>query len=331
MRVGSNWGVLMLFVRRGLVGLVGLVLTGLVNSACAEGISGTYVGAGSDNVIFVQLVETTGGQLAGRYEQTVLKAEGKFEKMNASVTGSSDGRTVVVTIKPAEFLSGSIIASGTLNGSQLQLSGSGGGRTVNLYLTKSDETDYQKKVALLTMRAIASAADQTKAEQLNHIRSVTKRMATASSATEGQLPKFPPIEKRYRDITEAMRGALTRQSLIVGDGQAAVARGQLFVAINQAGVEAEQLHVSVQAGGRDIKEKLTPLFNDIAVATQHCESASKQNGDHQASCATFSQTEKAFKNSIQTLANAFDRHERVWGTVRREQESIVQEADMAVR
>ena len=69
--------------------------------AYADGISGTYVGKGSNSAFMVQVVETTGGQLTGRYEQTVLKPDGKLERMTVSITGASDGQTVVVTIKPA--------------------------------------------------------------------------------------------------------------------------------------------------------------------------------------------------------------------------------------
>ncbi len=66
-------------------------LMGLVSPAWAEGISGTYVGAGSNSAFLVQVVEATGGQLTGRYEQTVL-SDGKLNSMNASISGSSDGR-----------------------------------------------------------------------------------------------------------------------------------------------------------------------------------------------------------------------------------------------
>src|SRR5260370_38257914 len=104
-------------------------ICGLVVAICpahGDGISGTYVGQGQNIAVLVQLVET-GGQLTGRYEQVVLKPDGKLERMNAAVTGASDGRTVVVTIKPTELLSGTITASGTLEGSTLHLAGGGYG------------------------------------------------------------------------------------------------------------------------------------------------------------------------------------------------------------
>ena len=52
------------------------------------------------------MVETAGDQLTGRYEQTVLEPSGQIKQIIASITGASDGHTVVVTIKPTELLSG---------------------------------------------------------------------------------------------------------------------------------------------------------------------------------------------------------------------------------
>ena len=125
-------------------------LLALSSPSYADGISGTYVGRGSNSLFLVQLVETNGGQLTGRYEQTVLQPNGKLEQMNASITGASDGRTVVVTIKPTELLSGSFTASGTIEGSTIHLSGGGYGSTLNLNLIKSEESAFRALVADLT-------------------------------------------------------------------------------------------------------------------------------------------------------------------------------------
>ncbi len=92
----------------------------------------------------MQIVETAGGQLTGRYEQTVLDPSGKLNQIIAPVTGASDGGIVVVTIKPTELLSVGITASGTLNGSQLHLSGGGNGSKIELNLSRSEEATWQR-------------------------------------------------------------------------------------------------------------------------------------------------------------------------------------------
>src|SRR5258708_37456587 len=96
-----------------------------VSPALADDISGTYVGKGSNAAILVQIVGTSDGHLTGRYEQVVLQANGALADTNATIIGAIDGQTVVVTIKPAEFLSGTIAASGTIEGSFLHLTGGG--------------------------------------------------------------------------------------------------------------------------------------------------------------------------------------------------------------
>ena len=102
-----------------------IIALGLVGAspAYADGISGTYVARGADSAFLVQIVETAGGQLTGRYEQTFLAPGGKLERTIEAITGASDGQTVVVTIKPTEPLSTGVTASGTVIGSILHLSG----------------------------------------------------------------------------------------------------------------------------------------------------------------------------------------------------------------
>src|SRR5258707_352439 len=46
-----------------------------LSSSAGAAISGTYVGSGSDIAVLLQLVETGGGQLSGRYEQQKVVTE----------------------------------------------------------------------------------------------------------------------------------------------------------------------------------------------------------------------------------------------------------------
>jgi hypothetical protein len=102
---------------RHLRGIVLCALLGAGSPAVADGLSGTYVGKGSNSAFLIQIVETDDGHLTGRYEQVTLQTGGKLNDMNAAITGAADGQTVVVTIKPAEIFSGSLAVSGTIQGS----------------------------------------------------------------------------------------------------------------------------------------------------------------------------------------------------------------------
>lgn len=211
-----------------------ILLCGLaipIAPASAEDLSGTYIGKASNGAFLVQLVETSDGHLTGRYEQVLLQPGGKIDDMNAVITGAVDGQTVVVTIKPSEFLSGTIAASGTIEGRLLHLSGGGNGGSLNLNLLRSDEGDFRAQVAALTEQArqinnarlqqeAAQRQAKIEADQLANLQSLTQRMFVFTTKAAAMLPKFAPVEQRYHDITQRMRGALAREQSIYGGGQA---------------------------------------------------------------------------------------------------------------
>jgi hypothetical protein len=310
------------------------LLLGLLaaSPAYADGISGTYVGQGANGAFLVQIVETAGGQVTGRFEETVLQPDGKLVRTIDSITGASDGQTVVVTLKAPELLSDSISASGTLTGTSLHLSGGGAGRTIDLTLSKGDETTYQNQVAYLSGRGYTIIEARTQSDNLARLNDLTKKMLTYSTAADEQLTKFPPIEKRYRTITSLMTQALARERSIYGEGQASVARGQIDVAINQGAGDAEQIHVSVQSAKQAIGAQTRPLLKDTLAASPHCHSAeSQQSIDMQAACLKFREAATKYQKSLDNLEQAFDQAERVWTAERSKQEAIIHAADIASR
>jgi hypothetical protein len=68
--------------------------------ALADGLTGTYVAKGPTGAVLIQIVETKGGGLTGRYEHVVLLPTGELSRMNASITGASDGYTVSAVFRP---------------------------------------------------------------------------------------------------------------------------------------------------------------------------------------------------------------------------------------
>lgn len=300
--------------------------------AHADGVSGTYVGKGANSAFMVQLVETTGGQLTGRYEQTILKLDGKLEQTIASITGASDGQTVVVTIKTSDVLSASIMASGTIEGSKLHLSGGGNGSHLELNLSKSDEASYRTEVADLLNQGRLINEARIRADQLARLNKLAQDTLAYSTAADAQLEKFPPIEQRYRTITGLMNAALARQRAIYGAGQASVARGQIGVAINQAAIEAEQLHGNLQSAYADIAAKIQPLVKATIEFTPLCQSAeAQQRTDLQAACLQYFVAVKKFKPSMEALERSFNRTEKVWVEEHGKQDGIIRASDIASR
>ncbi|MGA8611665.1 MAG: hypothetical protein WB760_08075 [Xanthobacteraceae bacterium] len=310
--------------------ILGVVAAG---PAYADDISGTYVGTGANSAFLIQIVETSGGQLTGRYEQTLLEPSGgKLDQTTFSMTGASNGQTIAVTMRGAQLLSGSITASGTIQGSLLHLSGSGTGGNVDLNLTKSDEITYKMQIAKLSLRGRQVIESAAKAELLARLDKLTQDMATDSGAAEAQLDKFSPIEQRFRALTDMMDKALTRQRSIFGGSQAFLARGQIGVEINQGGVEAEQLHVSLQDAGRDMAAKLQPLVSSANDLIARCTSNEmKSDAGYHAACALLFKTGKTFQENVEKLRAAFDHAEKVWVEEHAKQLAIIRAADVASR
>jgi len=331
-----------------------ILLCGLaipIAPASAEDLSGTYIGKASNGAFLVQLVETSDGHLTGRYEQVLLQPGGKIDDMNAVITGAVDGQTVVVTIKPSEFLSGTIAASGTIEGRLLRLSGGGNGGSLNLNLLRSDEGDFRAQVAALTEQArqinnarLQQEAGQRQAkieaDQLANLQSLTQRMFVFTTKAAAMLPKFAPVEQRYHDITQRMRGALAREQSIYGGGQASVARGQISVAINQAAIEANQIHIGVGSSYQTFDSSSGQLNRESAGASQGCRGAHVATGaapipvgyeTQNAACLRFFDVAKDYEQRVSDLRAAFSKAETIWNAERREQDQIVQASNVAVQ
>jgi hypothetical protein len=325
--------------------LYGLLIGG--SPAFAYDISGTYVGKGDNIAVLIQIVQTNDGQLTGRYEQVVLKSNGKLDDMNATLTGATNGQTVVVTIKPSEFLAGSFAASGTIEGNLLHLTGGYGG-DMNLNLLKSDEADFRSQIATLTNQANRINETRTRqeavqrqakieAEQLANLQDLTQRMVAFISKADVQLDKFfKPIEQSYRTITQNMRAALAREKTIQGSGQAAVARSQISVDINQAAIKANQVHIQAQSAYEDFDFNSGQLHQDSQDAHQGCWAvhagpstpstypAPPGRETWNMACMNFLDTDKKFEQRVTELRVAFIETEKVWTIERYHQDMILQ-------
>jgi hypothetical protein len=260
-------------IRRHLLWSIACCLIVLGFPALADGISGTYVGKADNGAVLVQLVQTDDRRLTGRYEQVVLKPDGKLDDVNATITGATDGKTVAVTITPNEFLAGSFVASGTIQGRVLHLSGGGHGSNLAFDLINSEEVEFRTQVAILTNRAneiretrerqeATQRQAKLEADQLAYLKNLTRRMAAFTSKADVELAKFTPAEQRYRTITKRMRAALVREQSIHGGGQASVTRSQISIDVNQAAINADQFHTGVQFAYQHFDTNSSSLLRD---------------------------------------------------------------------
>ncbi len=248
-------------------------------------------------------------------------------------------------------MSGTIAASGTIEGRLLHLSGGGNGGNLNLNLLRSDEADFRAQVAALTEQArqinntrLQQEAAQRKAkieaDQLANLQSLTQRMIVFTTKADAMLPKFAPVEQRYHDITQRMRGALAREQSIYGGGQASVARGQISVAINQAAIQANQIHIGVGSSYQAFDSDSGQLSRESAGASQGCRGAHVATDAapipvgyeaRNAACLRFLDVAKDYEQRVSDLRAAFSKAETIWNAERREQDQIVQASNAAVQ
>lgn len=324
------------------VGVLVAVLAALSPAASADDLSGTWVAKGPQIAVLIQIVATDGGNLSGRYEQVVLQADGSLARMDATVTGSTDGHTIVLTIKPAEWLAGSFIASGTLNGSVLHLSGGGYGGSLALDLAKSDDADFrsqadalanQSEQMIAAQKAEEDARQRAKAdaERLAMLQDLTRRLLDFTAHADAQLPKFPPMQQRYRSITEWMRRALSREQAL-GGADASFARGQIAFDIGQAGFQSDQLQFELRSNKQDFESVSAPLISLLADAINSCHvhaRDSNESGSDKAACHDLTDAANKFGSDVEALTQAFANAETVWETERAQQEKLVQTAQNA--
>jgi hypothetical protein len=309
----------------------------VLSSPAGATISGTYVGSGPDIAVLMQLVETNGGQLSGRYEQQKVIIGNKIEQLNASVSGTSDGQTVVLQIRPTEVLASAYVLSGTISGSVLQISGGGYGQTFHLNLAKGTEEDFKAHAAGLSASVNRAVATQNLEADLANAEHMLEAMSKFSANPEPGPAAFVPYEQRYRALTQGMRAALGRQQSIPRFIQTP-ARGQIGVAINQAAIETIQIHDEVKAKQAELQQKVTAAVDKVAPIAKRC-------GDPNAQANIASQTieklkllctriqpiAKQFGADIKQINNSFERTEAVWREEQQKQETIIRSADIAAR
>jgi hypothetical protein len=317
---------------------VSVVAISFLITSCAEAaISGTYVGSGPDIAVLLQLVETNGGQLSGRYEQQKVVAGNRIEQLNASVSGTADGQTVVLQVRPTEVVAGTYVLSGTISGSVLQISGGGYGQTFHLNLSKGTEEDFKTHAAALSASVNRAVATQNLEAELANAEHMLEAMTTFSAKPEPGPSAFIPYEQRYRTLTEGMRAALGRQQLIPRFIQTP-ARGQIGVAINQAAVETTQIHAEIKSKQAEFQQKVTAAVEKVAPIARRCGDPSTQVNiapqtveKLKIQCVRILPIAKQFAADVKQINNSFEGLEAVWREEQEKQQAIVRSADIAAR
>jgi hypothetical protein len=306
--------------------LVFLILAALLicpPSALAQNISGTYVAKGPNSAILIQVVETENGSLSGRFEQIVLPVgTDKLQSMNATITGAVNNQTVVLTIKPAEFLGGTIAASGNIQGNLLHLTG-GGSENFVLNLARSSETDFDQQVALLSNHAQMIQNAKQYAKLQKDTQAITKGLVHFPVYAKGMITKLGVANQRYRQITSGMQAALERERVT----RSSFARGQIFYRIGQGSFEADQIYREIRVdesnAGYDHGRISEGPISEKAVAVKQFCVKYRSTPD----CLNFISAYREYQLNAMILAQSFQESEEVWAQEHAKQKNIDQEGD----
>jgi hypothetical protein len=316
---------------------VAVLLAGLA-PAYAGSLSGTYVGTGPDIAVLLQLVDTGGGQVTGRYEQVkVSSSEPKLNRIDAAIKGNVDGDTIVFEMKPTELLSSTSIISGTVASSVLRLTGGGNGTTFNLNLVRSSEDAFNSQVATLSDQLSKINVTRTATADSKELEAISQRMGAFNLRAESELKKIPPFEDRFQLQTKAMESALTRQrSFIPGDGSVAV-RSQINGAIYRAGGESTQLHAALQSARAEFEARSVAILNEVNTLEKKCQSPisidenSELGRTWKSGCAQLPSIATNFRIQATQMLKSFAHAETVWQVEDRKQQAIMKTSDVAAR
>ncbi|MGF6348131.1 hypothetical protein [Variovorax sp. W2I14] len=145
--------------------IVALALSVLSASAWCDGWSGTYIASGRDVIFIVQLVESSGGGVVGRFKQVSISKDYKLDTVDAPLSGAAAKDLFVGKIEGPWYAGGNMAISGRRTPAGIELTGAGGLRA---YLRPATDADEARALAVLRQSAeqnIAAVERQKTREQ----------------------------------------------------------------------------------------------------------------------------------------------------------------------
>lgn len=298
--------------------------------ACAANISGTYVGLYSNAAESLQIVEQPDGSILGHFEQVMFSSEGTKTTMNAGVSGAVSGNTLVLTLKPAEFMGGTVPLSGSIDGDTLRLSGGANGGSFTVTAQRSTEAVFNQRVQELTAQADQNSQRQAEQKanekERKDIENLTQRMQDYSQHAVDYLQRLPKVPIACAKFTEKMRAALSSE---IEYPPNSVARSQINIAITQLGIQFETGHYNLQSvessfGYSDGEITDPGALKAISRAQTYCGIAPHRTTPI---CDSFRAAYASYQDTVKQLEPLFIAAETAWRTERAKQEAIEKQAN----
>lgn len=279
----------------------------------AAGLTGSYVARSDMGAVLVQLVETSDGRVTGRFEQSLVTERGAVETKVASLNGSADGPTAVMTLTAEGFLRGSATVSVALAGDELTLTATG----MDLRLRIGDVDEYRSALTGLALSAEIVRQGLAEGKALDELRSFNAAAAKFSTETTDRLARFGPTEAAFKDATERMWKGLAKERGIIGADEASVARSQIVVAMSQTEVEASSAYGRVQDAKQSFANGATGLLQQADKVRGRCDDLGTLRSpdtlpEWQSACAEAEARLATLQSHIGSMQKAFTSIEAVW-------------------
>lgn len=183
-----------------------IALITLASYSNASSVSGIYVQKFKNAVVFIQIVVTPDGKVAGRGESVFVLADGKLKKRSFPLEGSIDGNQI--SLKSNEIFGLGQALSGTVDGETLRLTSDNG----QMNLVKSDlDTFAQEKSKLAASGAAIVSANQ-EAKFQAEAKDYLDKLSSDGKNLEIKISKLSQVESKGENFLMQIR---QRRNLIV--------------------------------------------------------------------------------------------------------------------
>jgi hypothetical protein len=251
-------------------------------AGCRSDVSGVYVGISPTDAEMVQLVQASDGKISGRIEQALIKDDGSVSDESMAVEGVVDGSQIVLTPK-ASLSDGSGSQTGLIRGDTLELSWSGGHRS----LKRSDAATFATEAGKVRTRATEIVADRDTRAGLAVLKA-TATQVTALSAAEPEIERGLTVATdRYKALSAALaekQHLAASLRMTPGQGLASMRAGTDAQGI---AVQINGLHGSIQQGAVGLTGRMKAIAEAMAPVRKSCawRASNLRNSDFTSMCA----------------------------------------------
>lgn len=310
-------------------------------SAFASGWSGSYLAVGQDFTLYVQLVESPGSSVVGRFRRVSIGKDNKLSTLDAPISGAASGDQFVGKIEAAWYDGGLRAISGKrLPGGGIQLSGAGGLRANLRPATEDDEARALEALRQGAQQAAAAKQSvEAKARRQESWRKRTEALRGIVSSTNAYLEKgslsyraYADFPARYEATTAKLEGLLAQVKAARGDtGEVIGQRSTLTAAMLHTSIdETQHPHIEVKRAYEDSMREWQRLDALLIAAHKACQEATPPDVDAQSfkqDCTRVPQLTQSLKTAGENAKAEFFKIRDVYQRQLSKQEALRAEAE----